>query len=100
MCPKNCIHLLQTSNEFWRDFRGNISELGYPDSEALRQAGYVYDAVWAAAFALDDVDRQLKEGRLEGRSSLRDFSYTDSGINELIFNSARNRSFVGVTVSN
>lgn len=89
----------QTTNDFWRDFRGNISVLGYPANEALRQAGYVYDAVWAAAFALDDVERQLQAGALDGRTSLRDFSY-DGGedISRLIFDSTMQRSFIGVTV--
>lgn len=90
---------LQTPNQFWSDFRSNISVLNYPLSEALRQAGYVYDAVWAAAFALDEVDRQLKAGVLQGRTSLQNFSYTDTGINQLIFNSAKKRMFRGVTVS-
>ncbi len=59
----------------------------------------MYDAVWAAAFALDDVDQQLKTGIIPGRSSLRDFSYAEGEINNLIYNSARNRKFRGVSVS-
>ena len=59
----------------------------------------MYDAVWTAAFALDDVERQLRAGVLEGVSSLRDFSYDGNpGINQQIFNSAKQRSFIGVTV--
>ena len=59
----------------------------------------MYDSVWAAAFALDDVDRKLKAGALPGRSSLRDFNYNATDINDLIFKSAKNRAFAGVTVS-
>ena len=89
----------QSFNEFWSEFRSNLSAVGYPSNEALFQAGYVYDAVWAAAFALDDVDRQLKAGVLPGRQSLLDFSYNASDINALIYQSARSRNFTGVTVS-
>jgi hypothetical protein len=59
----------------------------------------VYDAVWAAALALNDVDKRLQAGEVEGSSSLRDFDYDgDPRIGQLIFNSAMQRSFTGVTV--
>ena len=90
---------MQTPNEFWRYFNGNVTALGYPATETLRQAGYVYDAVWAAAFALDEVERKLRGGELPGRRSLRDFNYSASDINALIFNSTKERIFTGVTVN-
>ena len=89
----------KTPNKFWTNFLSNISALNYPANEALRQAGFVYDAVWTAAFALDEADRRLKAGELEGRSSLLDFSYSEDGINRLIFNATMNARFKGVTVS-
>ena len=89
---------MQTSNEFWRDFQGNLSALGYPPIEALRQAGYIYDAIWTAAFALDEAERRLKAGEVEGRSSLTDFNYKEEGIGRLILEGSRNVTFMGVTV--
>ena len=89
---------LQSYNEFWRDYRQTIVDLGYPLIEALRQAGYVYDAVWLAAFALHEVDMQLKAGELPGRTSLLSFNYTETEINKLIYKAARNKVFRGVTV--
>ena len=61
---------------------------------------YVYDAVWAAAFALNNAEKQLKNGVLGNVSlSLRDFNYARNDINQVIFNAARNLKFQGVSVS-
>ena len=94
-----CEKHFQTYNEFWEYFRGNISVLGYPSIEALSTAGNAYDAVWAAALALDSVDRQLRGGALPGMTSLLNYNYSNSEINNLIFNAAKDRVFIGVTVS-
>ncbi len=58
----------------------------------------MYDAVWAAALALDRVEKQLRGGELKNMTSLLDYTYTNSKINDLIFNAARNGVFTGVTV--
>ena len=59
----------------------------------------MYDAVWTAAFALDAVEKRLKAGDLPGRTSLKNFSYTDVEMKNMIFQSAKTRRFRGVTVS-
>lgn len=78
----------------------NITALNYPRSEAIRQAWYTYDAVWAAALALHNASIQLENGAVRGRNlSLLDFTYADSEINHVILRSAIGVNFRGVTVS-
>lgn len=60
---------------------------------------YVYDAVWAAAFALNSAAEKLRAGQVDGISlSLEDFNYSRHDINELILNSTRSLQFQGVSV--
>lgn len=96
-----CLHKPTTQDspiEFWNDFLYHLESLNYNRSEALRQAMYVYDAVWTAAFALDNASKQLKNGLL-GNVSLEDFDYTRSDINNVLLNSVRSVKFRGVSVS-
>ena len=58
---------------------------------------YVYDAVWAAAFALHNASEKLKKGGV-GSGSLEDFNYSRHDINEVILDSARSLQFQGVSV--
>ena len=86
--------------QFWYDFLGNLSSLNYLRSEALRQAIYVYDAIWAAALALHNASQLLKDGVIKGQPlSLEDFDYGRDDINEVILNSARSLKYQGVSVS-
>ena len=74
--------------------------LNYDRSEALRQAMYVYDAVWAAALALDATSAQLQSGVLGNVSlMLEDFNYARNDINQVIFEAASRLNFRGVSVS-
>ena len=86
--------------QFWNDFLRNLSSLNYLRSEALRQAVYVYDAIWAAALALHNASQLLKNGIIKGQSlSLEDFNYSRYDINQVILNSARSLKYQGVSVS-
>ena len=82
-------------SDFWDDFLDHLESLNYLRSEALRQAGYVYDAVWAAAFALNNASKQLNDMNLR----LENFDYSRNDINQVILSSARSLKFRGVTVS-
>lgn len=61
---------------------------------------YVYDAVWAAALALDAASVQLQNGVLGNVSlMLEDFNYARNDINQVIFEAASRLNFRGVSVS-
>ena len=88
--------LHQTPNDFWREFRRQLNVLGYLPSEALRQASYTYDAVWAAAFALHNASETLKA--LPEPQELTDFTYERGDINAYILQAALGLDFRGVSV--
>ena len=93
-------YLQSYPRQFWNDFLGNLSSLNYLRSEALRQAIYVYDAIWAAALALHNASHLLKDGIIKGQPlSLQDFNYSRDDINQVILNSARSLKYQGVSVS-
>jgi Tfp pilus assembly protein FimT len=88
--------------QFWSDFQGNLSSLNYTRSEALRQSRFVYDAVWAAAYALHNTSELLRSGAVRNTSmTLDDFNDSQfrDEINEIILRSTRNLKFRGVSVS-
>lgn len=83
----------------------NLDSLGYLPNEAIRQAAYVYDAVWTAAFALHDTSIELQQGAVSGANKLEDFNHfanetLANKINEVILRAAKNTMFRGVSVSN
>ncbi len=96
-----CTHMIfpQTPNEFWEEFVSTIDDLGYPRTDAIRQALYAYDATWAAGFALDAAIRELEGGALGNGTMITDFDYSRGDINELILSAARGLNFRGVSVS-
>ena len=63
----------------------------------------MYDAVWAAAYALHNTSEQLRNGTVRNNTSitLNDFSDNQfqGEINQVILNSTRNLTFRGVSVS-
>ncbi len=85
----------QTPNGFWEEFVKTLDALNYPPSDAIRQAVYAYDAVWAAGFALDTVAEELELHNM----TITDFNYSRSDINEMILKVARGLDFRGVSVS-
>ena len=88
--------LCQTPNEFLADFVRHLDRLNYPRSEALSDAIYVYDAVWAAAFALHNASETLKA--LPEPQELTDFTYERGDINAYILQAALGLDFRGVSV--
>lgn len=89
-----------SSNQFWDEFNSNLTALGYLRSEALRQASYTYDAVWAAALALHNASIQLESGVIKDqRLTLEDYDYSRGDINNIILWAARGLKFRGVSVS-
>ena len=75
--------------------------MNYLRSEGIRQAYFVYDAVWLAALALHNASMELENGAngtTPGRR-LSDFTYADSEINHMILRAAIGVNFRGVTVS-
>ena len=88
--------------QFWSEFQGNLSSLNYNRSEALRQSRFVYDAVWAAAYALHDTSELLRRGAVRNTSITLDNFVDDQfreEINKVILESTRNLKFRGVSVS-
>ena len=78
----------------------NIEALGYPAGDAIRQACYTYDAVWAAALALHNVSLELERGAIGGvPMSVTDFNTSRGDINDLILAATREINFRGVSVS-
>ena len=90
---------MKTIDQFWQDFKGNITALNYSQSEAITAAYDAYDSVWLTAFALHNASVELAKGAVQGRSGLSNFTYADSEINNLILKAARGVNFRGVTVS-
>lgn len=87
-------------NIFWKEFSSNLTALNYSPREGLRQAGYTFDAVWAAAFALHNASLRLEAGEVGGQTlSLGNYDYSRSDINEIILSAAQGLNFRGVTVS-
>ena len=78
----------------------NIGILNFPLSDAIRQARYVYDSVWAAALALHRTSEKLESGAIGGEPvSLTDFNTSRGDINDLIVEATRAIKFRGVSVS-
>ncbi len=99
-----CFPMQDSPNAFWVDFERNLKRLGYPQREALRQAAFVYDAVWMAAFALNTTSTQLQSGAVQGANQLEQFNHFLNAslakqINKVILGAAENTSFQGVSVS-
>ena len=96
------ITLQNSPAQFWSDFQGNLSSLSYNRSEALRQSRFVYDAVWAAAYALHNTSELLRNGVVRNTSMTLD-NFTDvqfrEEINRVILESTRSLKFRGVSVS-
>lgn len=89
---------------FWTDFERNLNSLGYPRREALRQAAFVYDAVWMAAFALNTTSTMLRNGVVQGANQLEQFNHflnetVSREINNIIRNAVQESNFQGVSVS-
>lgn len=60
----------------------------------------MYDAIWAAALALNNASQLLRSGAVNGVPlSLEDFEYGRDDINRVILDSARSLKYQGVTVS-
>ena len=96
---------LQTFAQYEENFRQKLAELvasGNPlvsrDTEMHIYSSFAYDAMYAAALALNDVDIELKSSG--SGLTLSNFTYDGtSGITEMIFNALEGLSFNGISVS-
>ena len=71
-----------------------IHQLEYPDSEAIIQSRYVYDAVWMAAFALN---KSIEVLAIKNKT-LTDFTYENEEIRQVFAEQLSKLQFKGVSV--
>ncbi|CAG0888622.1 unnamed protein product [Cyprideis torosa] len=92
-----------TTAEFGQRLIQRLKERGYAKQieqnsmpEGYQEAPLAYDAVWAAALALNKTMEIL---RLQGRSLVREFDYSNREIAKIIYNSMDSIKFLGVSGS-
>ena len=95
----NYAYFLQTWDYFYaehvRRFKSEISKTSSPHTDA---AAYTFDAIWAAALAVNKTYSLLKDRNL----TFMNFSYDKPAgkeISDHIYNEALKVNFFGVTVS-
>ena len=89
------MHFLQNVEQFKQDLDAK-STLGTVKTDVPLGFGYVYDAVWTIALALNSSISILKE---RGLGRLEDFTYENVEIAEVFTEAVANVLFQGITVS-
>ena len=70
--------------------------VGTVDTDVFLNVGYVYDAVWTIALALNSSISILEE---RGLGRLEDFTYESVDISDIFSEAIANLSFEGISVS-
>jgi len=80
---------LQTWNNFASYYNQNSS-----DPSLLEDSTYLFDAIWTAALALNNTASKLPNG-----ITLKNFTYENSNMSQLIYEETLKVNFFGLTVS-
>ena len=86
---------MQSVEQFTEDFN-DINALGTVNTDIFLNVGYVYDAVWTIALALNSSISILEE---RGLGRLEDFTYQSVEMADVFTEAIANVSFEGISVS-
>ena len=86
---------MQNVSQFKNDLRAKAAQ-GSVETDRMLNIGYVYDAVWTIALALNSSISILEE---RGLGRLEDFTYDSIEMADMFSEAITNLSFEGISVS-